>query len=216
MAEGGPVKLPPDFDLQSTNAASEWKFWRTAFQDYLMSTGQDQAPSNVKLSILRNIIGHDSATFEISQNLDLYDGMLAKIEKYKTAKRRSFDHFLIDCRHIKTSNYNTVDPNQSQEEKFLRDRIAMGIKDPMTREALLRIDDLTLEKAIRFCRTSEESKSQSLQFQESGTEVNIVKKKNKYQKYNKSTRSSKFNDTKNESGRNFKCKRCQTVHGPRE
>ncbi|KAG5877221.1 hypothetical protein JTB14_036429 [Gonioctena quinquepunctata] len=150
MAGGGPVKLPPDFDLQSTNAASEWKFWQTAFHDYLVSTGQDQAFSN------------------------------------------------------------------SQEEKALRDRIVTGIKDPTTREALLRIDDLTLEKAIRFCRTSEQSKSQSLQFQESGTEVNIVKKKNKYQKYNKSSKSSKFNGTKNESGRNFKCKRCQTIHGPRE
>lgn len=59
MLGAGPVKLPPDFDLQSQNAATEWKFWQTAFQDYLVSTGQDEANSNVKLSILRNIIGHD-------------------------------------------------------------------------------------------------------------------------------------------------------------
>ncbi|KAG5888938.1 hypothetical protein JTB14_012197 [Gonioctena quinquepunctata] len=249
---GGPVKLPPDFDLQSTNAASEWKFWQTAFHDYLVSTGQDQALSNVKLNILRNIIGHvhhhravqfssptsthvqNCAPLQAKKNLDPYDGMLAEIEKYVNPRKNecferymfsrrqqkegeSFDHFLTDCRHlIKTCNYNTVDPNQSQVEKALRDRIVTGIKDPTTREALLRIDDLTLEKAIRFCRTSEQSKSQSLQFQESGTEVNIVKKKNKYQKYNKSSKSSKFNGTKNESGRNFKCKRCQTIHGPRE
>ncbi|KAG5865867.1 hypothetical protein JTB14_016486 [Gonioctena quinquepunctata] len=62
---------------------------------------------------------------------------------------------------IKTCYYNTGDPNQSQEANALRDRIVTGIMDPTTREGLLRIDDLTLEKAIRFCRTLEQSKSQS-------------------------------------------------------
>ena len=87
MALGGPVKLPADFDLQSQNAASEWKFWQTAFNDYLVSTGQDQANPNVKVSILRNIIGHDSArimaTFTVLPTAaDAYEGLIDEIEKY--------------------------------------------------------------------------------------------------------------------------------------
>lgn len=238
MALGGPVKLPPDFDLQSPNAGSEWKFWQTAFQDYLVATGQDNALPSVKLSILRNIIGHDSAkimaTFETPQNVDQYQSMLVEIGKYVNPRKNecferymfsrriqkegeSFDHFLTDCRHlIKTCNYNTVDPDQSQEDKALRDRIVTGIRDPTTREALLRMDDLNVNKAIHFCRTSEQSKSQSLQFQEAGAEINIVKKKSKYEKFQRLPKSPRYDHRSDDPEQKFKCKRCQTVHGPRK
>lgn len=199
---GGPVKLPPNFDLQSPNAASEWKFYQTAFQDYLVPTGPDSPLASIKLSILRNIIGHDGerimATFEIAKNVDQYQSMFDEIEKYFKPRKdecferymfsrrtqtegESFDHFLTDCRHlIKTCKYNTVDPNQTQEDKALRDRIVTS------REALLRMDDLTLNEAIHFCRTSEKSQSQSLQFQ-AGAEINMVKMKSKYEHFDKSS-----------------------------
>lgn len=108
--------------------------------------------------------------------------MLAEIEKYVNPRKNecferymfsrrtkkegeSFDHFLTECRHlIRSFNDNSVDPHQTPEEKALRDRIVMGIRDPTTREALLRIDDLSLDKATNFCRTSEQSKSQSMQY----------------------------------------------------
>lgn len=57
----GPVKLQPVFDLQNPNAVTEWKFWKITFQDYLVATGQHEAADQVKLSILRNIKGTDSA-----------------------------------------------------------------------------------------------------------------------------------------------------------
>lgn len=240
----GLVKLPPDFDLQAQNAAQEWKFWRTAFQDYLVSTGQDQANPNVKLSILRNIIGNDAArimsTFTIAPNaVDDYEGTLAELEKYVNPRKNecferymfsrrcqkedeSFDHFLTECKHlIRTCNYNANDPNQSNEDKALRDRIVMGIKDPVTREALLRFDDLTLDKAIKFCRTSEQSKTQSLQFQDNAAvAINRVqgKKKPTNMREKFDTRRNKFNkfNTEFEQKKTFKCSRCQTKHGPRE
>lgn len=51
----GPVKLSPDFDLQGPNAAVEWTFWRTAFEDYLAVTGHHEAEAGIKLSMLQNI-----------------------------------------------------------------------------------------------------------------------------------------------------------------
>ncbi|KAF2890610.1 hypothetical protein ILUMI_15563, partial [Ignelater luminosus] len=86
---GGPVKLPPDFDLQSSNTANEWKFWKSTFEDYLVATGQDK---------------------------------------------------------------------KINEDKALRDKILIGIRDPSTN--LLRINQLTLEKAITFCRTSEQKEQE--------------------------------------------------------
>lgn len=54
--DAGSVKLPPDFDLQSDNAANNWKFWKTTFMDYLIATRQDETVDKVKLSILRNMM----------------------------------------------------------------------------------------------------------------------------------------------------------------
>lgn len=51
------VKLLPNFDLRASGAAAEWKLWRTCFEDYLVSTGQDGASDKIRLALLRNMIG---------------------------------------------------------------------------------------------------------------------------------------------------------------
>ncbi|XP_050504417.1 uncharacterized protein K02A2.6-like [Diabrotica virgifera virgifera] len=230
------VKLPPDFDLQDQNAASEWKFWKTSFEDYLLATGQDQSADKMKMSILRNIIGAESAkimsTFEIPEaENNKYDLMISLIDKYVNPRMNesferynfimrvqkegeSFEQFLTSCRHlIRTCNYNEIDPEQTAEDKALRDKILMNIRDPVTREALLRVDKLTLQKAIEFCRTSEQSKNQNLKFHTERKDVDIGEvRKDRYQghrNYNNSRSKANTNEK-------FKCKRCQSTHGARE
>jgi hypothetical protein len=61
MAQGNIVKLPPDLDLQSKTASAEWQFWKASFVNYLISTGQDESNDKVKLSLLCNMMGADSA-----------------------------------------------------------------------------------------------------------------------------------------------------------
>lgn len=239
----GPVKLPPDFDLQGPNAAAEWKFWKTAFEDYLAATGQHAAADKIKLSILRNIIGTDSArimaTFTVPEDEEnKYEFMVKLIDKYVNPRvnecferynflkrvqkeEESFEHFLTACRHlVKTCNYNIIDPDQTAEDKALRDKIVMGIQDSVTREALLRVDQLSLEKAIQFCRTSEQSKAQNLQFQQSCS-INFTRKKKKSRatngaKYTGRSSSTKEADRRHGQDEKFNCRRCQSVHGPRE
>lgn len=122
-----------------------------------------------------------------------YNFMINLIDKYvnprvnECFKRYNFvKHFLTACRHlVKSCNYNSVDPNQTAEDKALRDKIVMGIRDSVTREALLRLDQPTLDKAIQFCRTSEQSKAQNLQFQQTSGDINFttMQKKNKTTRY---------------------------------
>ncbi|XP_072398136.1 uncharacterized protein [Diabrotica undecimpunctata] len=241
MAMGMGVKLPPDFDLQGQNAASEWKFWKTCFEDYLRATGQDQSADKIKLSILRNIIGTESAkimsTFAIPEDeTNKYDLMMSLIDKYVNPRMNesferynfitrvqkegeSFEQFLTSCRHlIRTCNYNEIDPEQTAEDKALRDKILlMGIRDSVTREALLRVDKLTLQKAIEFCRTSEQSKNQNLKFHNETKDVDIGqvhKERNK----DKLKGHRNYNNSKSKTNTNekFKCKRCQLTHGARE
>lgn len=55
------VKLPPNLNISNDNAASEWKFWLTNFEDYLIISGKDKHSDLVKLSLLRNMMGPEAA-----------------------------------------------------------------------------------------------------------------------------------------------------------
>ncbi|CAH0555190.1 unnamed protein product [Brassicogethes aeneus] len=235
MANAGHVKLPPDFDLQGQNAANEWKFWKVSFEDYLVAVGHSEATDVIKLSVLRIIIANDSArimtTFAVLiEQQGKYKYMIETIDKYVNPRvnecferynffkriqkeGESFEHFLTDCRYlVKSCNYNGNDSNETAEDKALRDKIVMEIKDPTTREALLRKDQLTLEKAKALCRTSEQSKSQNQLFMNS-EKINVVKR-NKYRESSKPRREVK--KEKMGPGETFRCRRCQRTHGPRE
>ncbi|XP_072403203.1 uncharacterized protein [Diabrotica undecimpunctata] len=196
----GPVKLPPDFDIQGQNAATTWKFWKISFKDYLVATGKDQSSDNIKLAILRNIIGAESA--RIMCTIAILDGtgepykyMMEQLkvyvnpranevfERYKFLSRNqkegeSFEHYLTEVKHlVKYFNFNVTEPDETTEEKALKDRIVMAIRDTVTRQALLRIDKLKLNKVIDICRASEISKNQNKMFaEESIAEIHAIKR----------------------------------------
>lgn len=73
---------------------------------------------------------------------------------------------------------------------MIRDRIVMGILDKTTQERLLRESQLTLTKAIEFCRAIEISKQQSKTMQESSTDVQVDAVK--HNKHNQSMQSCKY------------------------
>src|SRR5436190_6107468 len=102
--DGGFVKLPPDIDLQGPNVHSEWKFWKTSFEDYLVATGHDQSPDKVKLSLLRNMMGTEAArlvtTLPISEEDSLkYDGVIEAIENFVSPRINVvFERYLFNAR----------------------------------------------------------------------------------------------------------------------
>ncbi|XP_063229466.1 uncharacterized protein LOC134534803 [Bacillus rossius redtenbacheri] len=236
MAVGGGVKLPPDLDLHSKNAYADWKFWESEFEDYLVSTGQDNAPDKVKISLLRNIMGSDSS--RILQTVDMVEEDKKSYVKWKQAIERyvrprinevferyvfaqrcqeegeSFEHFFTALRHlVKNCNYNNT-TGESAENKMLRDRIVHGVLDKAVQEALLRVDNLTLEKAAAHCRACEQSKQQAhLIHSKNGDSesdtvlISAVSKSSSEQRQ----RPVKDGETKGE----FQCRRCQSVHGPK-
>ncbi|CAH2091003.1 unnamed protein product [Euphydryas editha] len=255
------VKLPPSFDLRASNAASEWRLWRASFEDYLISTKQDVSSDRIKLALLRNMIGIDSARVLLTLPLtedkaSNYESVMAAIEKYvsprvnevfeiykfnerKQKQGEAFDNFFTDCKQLLLNcNYRNC-KGESIEDQLLRDKIVQGIADKSIQESLLRIDGLTLEKASNFCRTSEQSK---LQVKEMNPTLDIDYSRSQSSKTNQgcmnnrgsnnsktnqgcmTNRSSNNNKTRwsNKSSRyannkeEFKCRRCQTIHGPRK
>ncbi|XP_072380686.1 uncharacterized protein [Diabrotica undecimpunctata] len=196
--------------------------------NYLVATGKDQSTDNIKLAIVRNIIGAESArimcTIAISdgtaepykymmEQLEVYVNPRANkvFERYKFLSRNQtegepFEYYLTEVKHlVKSCNFNVTDPDETTEEKALRDRIVMGIRDTVTTEALLRID---INKAIEICRASKISKKQNKMFaEESIAEIHAIKR---FPKDKHTSHTSRKQQDK------FKCRRCQTMHGPRK
>ncbi|CAH0730973.1 unnamed protein product, partial [Brenthis ino] len=213
------VKLLPNFDLRASGAAAEWQVWRTCFEGYLVSTRQDGASDKIRLALLRNMLGMESARVLLTLRIPtdkagVYEAVINAIDKYvsprvnqvferfkfndrKQKEGESFDHFLTDLKQL-LLNCNFSDKSEPIEDQLLRDKIVQGVYDKRVQEQLLRLDGMTLEKAANFCRTSEQSK---LQVKEMNPTCEVDA--NKYKKKPKSTGK-------------FKCRRCQNLHGPRE
>lgn len=226
------VKLPPNFDIRAPSAASEWRFWKCLFEDYLVSVGQDEAKDKIKLSLLRNMMGPESTKVIMSLKLSkedcqVYDKVMKAIDSYVNPKynevferfkfnerkqqcNESFENYYTSLRQlISTCNYDTS-KTESLEDQLLRDRIVQGLQDKLLQESLLRIEGLTLDKVTNICRASEISKIQVKEMNPM-LEIDTVKHRNnnfKRQSLNKKTYGK--NDNK------FQCRRCQQLHGPRE
>lgn len=74
----------------------------------------DQANPNIKLSIMRNIIGHDAArimsTLTASPHAaDQYEGMLSDLEKYvNPGKNNFFGRYMFSSRQQKKEKALTI------------------------------------------------------------------------------------------------------------
>lgn len=230
IMESVPVKLPPNFDIRSNSAATEWKSWKCMFQDYLIGIGNDEASDRVKLSLLRNMMGPESTkviqSFKMStKDSGKYDVIIQEIEKYVNPKcnevferykfnerkqeaGEKFDNFYTSLRQLIPSCNYTLTSQEAIEDQILRDRIVQGINDKSLQESLLRIENLTLDKAANVCRAAEISRSQ---VKEMNPSIEIDEAKFKRNK------KSNFEDKKAMVvDRKFDCRRCQKRHGPKE
>ncbi|XP_028177969.1 uncharacterized protein LOC114365564 [Ostrinia furnacalis] len=217
------VKLPPNFDIRSSQSANDWNYWKCLFEDYLIATNQDGASDKIKLSLLRNMMGPESTkvilTFKLSdEERRSYDKIVSEIDKYVNPKSNpvferfkfnerkqevgeSFESFYTSLRElIGKCGYNDK-CLESTEDQLLRDRIVQGIQDHSLQESMLRCEDLTLDKAANMCRTSEMSK---LQVKEMNPTLLVD-----------TIKSRKVRDQQGVKYKEFSCRRCQTRHGPR-
>lgn len=71
----------------------------------------------------------------------------------------AFDCFVTDLKiKAKTCNFNEL------RDSMIRDQIVFGTCDKKLRERLLRKSELTLDRAVELCRSSELARQQVMQF----------------------------------------------------
>ena len=79
------------------------------------------------------------------------------------------DAFLTRLKkHSKTCEFGDL------KDSLVKDRLVCGIADNVTRERLLREDDLTLEKAVKVCKAAELVKERSKELHPTPTSTTTV------------------------------------------
>ena len=158
----------------SGNVSENWRRFKQQLEIYFIASGQDEAHNKVKVSLLLNFGGEEAIevfntfTFETEDDKWIYKTVLSKFEEYcnprknvvferymywkTTQEEETVDQYVTTLRKkIKNCEY----PQQIVDE-MLRDKLVFGVKDINIKERLLREAELTLEKAMKMCRASEQ------------------------------------------------------------
>ncbi|XP_072152554.1 uncharacterized protein [Bemisia tabaci] len=178
------------------NLKENWKRFKQEFEDLLVSMEWDSKSDKVKAAKLRNLIGPEGRERIEALGLQTsedYSELISKLdawaepqknitmERAKFSSRNqnpneSFDEYVSDLKRlISTCEYGTL------KDEILKDRIVLGVADVKLKEHLLRISDLTLEKAEKLAHAVETAKASiavmsSSEQHEANHEVNPVQK----------------------------------------
>lgn len=158
------------------NLADNWKIFKQNFLNYIeLPTAKIHSTDpETQVAILLNLIGEDGLrifnTLNLSESqVNDLNKVLHALEAYCTESHRSdliykrsvfnqrcqgndetLDAFLLAVRSLaRECSFGVL------ESVRIKDRIVMGLRDLETRDKLEKIQDLSLESAISFCRASE-------------------------------------------------------------
>ena len=219
------IKPPSELDIDSLNLADVWKEWKEAWELYRISSGLHEKDDAIQIATIQSILGTKARRVlktlpNISGDITerTVEGILTALETYCVPRKnttyeryvfrmtiqedRSFDIFVTDLRRkAEYCDFGAI------KDSLIRDQIVVGINDPKLRQRLLRETDLTLEKAIKLCRITEQSQEQSKIFISPTTQtgnIDAVKREDPPV----DTAKSKNEDSR----RIMKCKFCAASH----
>lgn len=213
------LNKPAPLKLDGDNVRDNWKYFLSDFKTYLAAADLSNASDDRKKAIFINFLGDDGRHLFRSFNLpdtSKLDDITAEFEKYCNPKINTvYNRYLFYSRNQQSSEDFTnflveiklllKNCDFKENDEMLRDRIVLGIADNNVREALLRIPDLKLEKAIEYCRTAEASRKQAQKLtvdesqSPSTSSIDALKRSKNYQS----------------SNAKYDCKKCGKVHKAR-
>ncbi|XP_016661051.1 uncharacterized protein LOC100160940 isoform X2 [Acyrthosiphon pisum] len=154
------------------NISEQWNEWYQQFNIFLIASGKANETDESKINILLNHIGTQG--IEIYNNFKkpkkstdiTYDNVVKWFSDYCEPRKniifqrykfsscvqkegQTFDNFVTELKTLSSLC------EFKEEDNMIRDRIVFGIKDAETKNKLLNLDNLTLEKAETLCRTRE-------------------------------------------------------------
>ena len=236
------ISTPKPMDF-SGNMAENWKKFSERFQLYLQASGANAKSDKTRIALLLHIMGEEaidifnSFTWENAGDKDKYKNVLEKFEKYFTPKKNvvlerfnfnrakfeskeSIDTFVTKLKNLsKSCEYGDLTGS------LIRDKIVISITDTGLQERLLREADLTLDKCIQLCKTSELTKHHMQTLQEGAPEVAAVSKhkpnrrrskKKPEAKEHEKTKSKQADAKPEKTSSKLVCRFCGTNHPPKK
>ena len=166
MASNYLLPPPPALEIHDSQAAEKWRRFKRAWISYSLATGLSEKDETVQVATLLTVVGEEAREVFSTFTEWERDGddkkiarVLAKFELYCQPRRNipferycfnrcaqevgeTYDQYKTALRKIaENCDFRTITP-----EEILRDRLVFGIQDSKTRERLLRVSDLTLQK----------------------------------------------------------------------
>lgn len=160
-----------------------WKKFVNAYKLFLTATDSNAKSAEVRAAVLLHCVGEE--VIEIIEVLRVEESdrkdpeklieiltnhfkpkQNTSVERHKFNSRvqgygESFNDFITDLKKIAANcQFDNL------REDLIRDRIVCGIKDPRTRDRLLREDNLDLKTAVAICEAAEATYSHIRQLQE--------------------------------------------------
>ena len=165
--------------------AENWKKFKQRFDLYLEASGAAEKQDKTKTCILLYVIGeaalelYNNFKWESEDDKYKYEKVKKQFDDYCTPRKNetyerhkfftctkksseTFDAYVNELR-TKARTYGFGDLTES----LIRDRLICGIQDDILTERLLRVQDLTLEKAVTMCRAAESTKEHMKKISES-------------------------------------------------
>ncbi|RLJ22759.1 hypothetical protein DJ031_00295 [bacterium endosymbiont of Escarpia laminata] len=192
-----PANIPPPRPLiMDNNLATNWKQWRKIWQRYEIATGIYKQEGLIRVATLLSVIGEDAAkvydtfTWVDSQNEQCVTDVLAQFDRYCEPRTQViYERYRFNNRNqavdetisAYVTDLRTIAKNCAHEDitpdEIIRDRLVLGLRDDKMRERLLRMNDLTLEKAIDICKAAEQTSAQLQVMQGATQDVSFIRKR---------------------------------------
>ncbi|XP_068684745.1 uncharacterized protein [Montipora foliosa] len=222
MAAGRLLNPPDHLQLSSGNVSQNWKRFKQKWSNYELAIGIARKEDPIRVATFLTVIGdealdvYNAFTWDSDADKVKMDKVLEHFEQYcEPRKNTIYERYLFFSRGQESGEpidkYATVLRNmadscefQDLKDSLIRDRIVFGIADHNVRERLLRVPDLTLNKALELARAAEATQSQLKQMQNLH-EVNAVgkKKENFFRKKQEEKKKSA-----NGSAQQKQCNKC--------
>ena len=223
--------LPPPeaLDLSGGNISANWKKFKQKYANYEVATGISSKDSATRVATLLTVIGNDAIdvfntlTWDEEGDDKKIEKVLLKFEEHCEPKKNvsyerykffsraqesgeSIDQYVTILRKLcETCDFGTL------KNSLIKDRIVLGVNNTKTRERLLRVPDLTLEKALDVVRSAEATEMQMKQLDSDSSVHGIGREKDK-----STDKKTPSDEEKRPPSKKFNCRNCGTRHGARE
>ena len=167
-----PLIPPPSKMDMKGDLVNNWQYFKSSWSNYEIATELYKKEKNIRVATLLSVMGKEC--FQVYENLPLTASqradpasILLKLGEHFEPQRNTIYERYVFNSAVQEANENIEQyVNRLRKlastcqyggllDELLRDRIVVGIKDQHTRARLLRESDLTLQKALDVCRSSE-------------------------------------------------------------